>query len=336
MIKPSYSVAAALVAASLAVSVARAETITVTNGLAATHVVSAHGIDPWMACVKQGTKDAVSFNYFPGGQLVTVKNALDSLNKGLSQVAFVSASNEPDKIPLAGVAMLPNMGETATEMVTAWRKVLDTNGVLMAEMTANKIKPLLLNILPPYQVMSTTPMDSLEKFKGKKIRAAGGALTFIVSSLGASAVEMPAGDMYLAMQRGTVDGTILAMSSVKSYNIQELAKAMSSNGSFGTSAQMFAMNLATWNKLPQDQQRVMDQCGRKVELDLARLLDEQDVQLKAEFAAKGVNVFKFSDAAKGPINEHLAGVAKDYVTRLKARGLPVQEALDSYSKALGK
>jgi len=101
-----------VLSAALAATGAYAETLIVSNGLSPTHVVSTHGFDPWMACVKEGTNNEVDFNYFPSGQLAPVKGSIDALNSGLAQVAFVSPSNETSKLPIGGVAMLPGMGDT--------------------------------------------------------------------------------------------------------------------------------------------------------------------------------------------------------------------------------
>jgi TRAP-type transport system periplasmic protein len=334
--RPTYLAATASLLVALSTSAANAITLTVADGLGPKHVVAANGIAPWMACVKQGTNDAVDFKYFPSGQLATVTNALDSLNKGIADVAFISASNEPDKLPLTGVVMLPNSGQVAVESVAAWRKSLDANGPLTAEFTANKFRPLILNVLPPYQIMTITPIDSVDKLKGLKIRAAGGALSFVVKALGGIPVEMPASDMYLALQRKTVDGTILALSSANSYNLHEVVKGMSSNLSLGTSAQIYGISLAAWNKLTSDQQKVMDQCGRKIEIDLAKLTDDDNEKLKVKFTSLGVNVVQFGPAQKAAIDERLLGVKKEYIDRVQARGLPAQQAYDSYLKFIGK
>jgi TRAP-type transport system periplasmic protein len=331
-----YSAATASLLVALSTPAANAITLTVADGLGPKHVVAANGIAPWMACVKQGTSDAVDFKYFPSGQLATVSNALDSLNKGIADVAFISASNEPDKLPLTGVVMLPNSGQVAVDSVAAWRKSLDANGPLTAEVNANKFRPMILNVLPPYQIMTITPIDSVDKLKGLKIRAAGGALSFVVKSLGGIPVEMPASDMYLALQRKTVDGTILALSSANSYNLHEVVKGMSSNLSLGTSAQIYGISIAAWNKLTPDQQKVMDTCGRKIEIDLAKLTDEDNEKLKAKFTGLGVSVVQFGPAQKAAIDERLLTVKKEYIDRVQARGLPAQQAYDSYLKFIGK
>ena len=61
-------------------------------------------------------------------------------------------------------------------------------------------------------------------------------------------------------------------------------------------------------KLPADQQKVLTDCGHKVEIDLARDLDAGDNALKTEFAAAGIQVYKFSDAERAAISTRLRTV----------------------------
>ena len=59
------------------------QSLTVSNGLSPKHYVSTGGFEPWMECVKAGTKDGLDFNYFPGGTIAPVKETIDALESGL-------------------------------------------------------------------------------------------------------------------------------------------------------------------------------------------------------------------------------------------------------------
>jgi TRAP-type transport system periplasmic protein len=104
---------------------AAAETLTVSNGLPPTHVVSTHGFDPWMACVEEATQGEVDFNHFPSGQIAAVGESLNALEIGLADVAFTSSTNESSKLPLNNMANLPGFGQTLAEKTAAYRTVVD-------------------------------------------------------------------------------------------------------------------------------------------------------------------------------------------------------------------
>lgn len=303
--------------------------LTITNGLSPTHIVSTHGFEPWMACVTERTGGEVTFNYFPGGQIASVKESTDSLAAGLADVAFISPSNEGSKLPLNAIAMLPGGGNSAGEITAGYRRAIDAGGPLADELTGLNILPILLNSLPPYQIMARNlTIDTAEKFGGVKARVAGGAMTSTAMALGAVPVEMQAGEIYIAMERGTVDATISALSSVKTYSLQELVTSMSINASLGTSTQFFGISLAAWERLTAPQQEAVMGCGAEVEVSLAKALDDGDAALREEFAGLGIELFEFSAEELAKIQPMLEAAAQDYVDRVAERGLPAQEVFD--------
>jgi TRAP-type transport system periplasmic protein len=326
--------AAALMGAATAAS---AQTLIVTTNVPPVHWASTKGGEPFMACVKQATGGKLDFNYFPSGQLANFFQSLDAVNKGIAHISYIVVSAQTDKLPLNNISLLPDMGETVVEMTNAYRKALNANGLMAQEYAQNRIRPLLINMFPQYQMHSRgEPMDSLAKLSAKKISTGGGALMVTLSSVGANAIELPPTDLYLAIQNGTIDGTMLALASIKPYKLQEVVKSMSANGSFGSAAGVWSIDLATWDKLAPDHQKALTECGLKVENDLAKWVDDWTEELKKEFAAAGVKVFNYSPAEKVAIGLRLKGSTEDYLKRVAGRGLPAQKAYEEYLKALGR
>jgi hypothetical protein len=81
------------------------------------------------------------------------------------------------------------------------------------------------------------------------------------------------------------------------------------------------------------QQTFLD-CGRNVEESIAARMDGEVGDLAKEFAARGIAVFEFTKEEAGAIQGALAAVHEDWVTRLKRRGLPAAEVLESYKSIL--
>lgn len=312
-------------------------TLNFAHGFAPSHTVYAHGIGPWMECVKDKSAGDISFDELPSGQVVKYQSAIESLNNGVTQVSALVTAYSSDKLPINGITILPDMGDTSVQEVSTWRAQLDAGGPIADEFKAINVRPVLISLLPPYQLMSTKgPVTSMDGFKGLKVRAAGGSTNLMIESLGATAVEITTPDMYVALQRGTLDATALTLASVKTYGIEELVNAISTNGSFGSGGSIIAIAQSAYDGLADDQKAVLDKCGRSVEMELAEYGDKANEELKAEFAAMNIEMFAFSPELVEQINEAMAGVGDDYVSRLEARGIPAQAAYDAYKAALGK
>jgi TRAP-type C4-dicarboxylate transport system substrate-binding protein len=331
-------VAAAAVAGLLATTSApAAEKLIVTTNVPPVHWASTQGGEPFMKCVKEATKGDLDFNYFPSGQLAGFNKTLDAVNTGLAHISYLVVSAQTDKLPLNNIAILPELGKNVVEMTRAYRKAINDNGLMMQEYTANRVRPLLINMFPPYQMLSRSePLDTVDKIRGKKISSGGGSLIVTLKALGANAIEMPPGDIYLAIQQGTVDGTMLALASVKPYKLQEVIKAATFDAHLGSAAGVWSIDTAVWNRLSPSNQKALTDCGLKVESELAQWVDKLTDDLRAEFTAGGMKLYSLSPAARTAIGEKLKLAREDYITRTAARGLPAQKAYEEYLKALGQ
>ena len=314
---------------------ARAETLILTTINATTHWSEVQGIAPFMACVKKATNGGVDFSYFPSGQIANSTNSLEALNKGLAQISFVNVSSVPERLPLTNITLLPGMGENVQQMVKAFRSAAEGDGPIAKEIAAAGVKPLIINIFPPYQMMARGEgQKKLSDFAGKKIRVAGGPQTFAISALSAVPVQIGFAEIYMAMQQGTVDAYMFSSIVVKDFSLQEVTKAMSRDGNFGTAAGMISISSKTFNALSADKQKALVDCGKVQEDHLAKYADETAAKLYDEFKAQGIDVYEFAPADKAAIAEKLKLAVTDYVTRVGKRGLPAQAALDEYLKAL--
>lgn len=308
--------------------------LTIANGSPLKHVLSAQGTTPWIERVKQLTNGEVTFKYFPAGQLASLKELLAALQNGIADLAPIPIGYESGRMPLNNVSALPGLGSTSRAIVNAHYAAMQ-DGLLGKEFASNRAHPLYVMAFPPYQIVSMkAPIRTLEDFKGKILRSAGGSMNLAISSLGATAAEIPVGEMYVALERGTVDGTISAFASIKGYHVQDIAKAMSTNASFGTFVNILACNADRWKGLPADVQAAFTQAGKDITASASAFLDGETDSLKAEFAAKGMTIYDFAPDQLAAINGRLASVQTDWAKRLEERGLPASKVVAQFKSLL--
>jgi TRAP-type transport system periplasmic protein len=311
--------------------------LSVVHGSPAKHVLAVRGVDPWMKCVSDTVGKQVEFKYYPAGQISKTPELFRALNSGVADVAPIPIGYVSDEMPLSGVSMLPGLGSTSTEVVTAYSKAIRSGGILSPEFEKNGIVPIWVMAFPPYQIISTRgKIEKLSDFKGRVVRSAGGAMNLAVRELGGSPAEIAIGETYIALERGTADSTISAFASVKPFNLQEIMKSMSTNGAFGTFANVMSMKKDKFEKLPPAAQKAFIDCGLKIEMEMAKGMDAEAGELAKEFAARGIDIYAFTPENLAQINAALAKVQGNWVKRLADRGLPAQAALDGYKALLAK
>lgn len=315
---------------------ATAETLTLTTINATSHWGEDQGNIPFMECVKTATSGELDFNYFTGGQIANSANSLDVLGKGLAQMSYINMSSVAERLPLLQIALLPGMGEDTPQMMKAIRASVDGDGPIGQEIRAAGIKPLMINIFPPYQIMSRTDaLKTAADFTGRKVRVAGSVQTFGMTELGAAPVQIAFGDIYLAMQQGTVDAYMFSSITMKDYSLQEVTSAVSRNGHFGSAGGLISIEQKAFDALSPEMQAALVDCGRKQEEHLAAYAGEQVKRLEEEFTGLGLEIYDFTPEEKAALDAKLALAADEYVARLAGQGLPAEEALAAYRTALG-
>jgi len=115
------------------------------------------------------------------------------------------------------------------------------------------------------EICSKDPLVKLEDFKGKRIRAGGAVEALFVQALGAAPVSIDAGEVYQALQRGTVDGAIGGPSNFDTRKWYEVAKHATLSNIRPANFHFLVVNTNTWNKLSTQLQKVLLDAGKKAQ-----------------------------------------------------------------------
>jgi TRAP-type C4-dicarboxylate transport system substrate-binding protein len=142
--------------------------------------------------------------------------------------------------------------------------------VIVAQKTTidvfNKFKPQELSGVHTWIVTSfghpvlatNKAVRTLSDLKPLKIRGTGNMATMI-EGLGAAAVSMPIFEVYDALNKGTIDGTLVGPETLSMYKFTEVAKYCTDVSFIAPNmVSMSYINLDTWNSLPPDIQKVFN------------------------------------------------------------------------------
>ena len=177
----------------------------------------------------------------------------------------------------------------------------------------------------PYNIISKTPIRSLEDLNGMKIRATGGLTSEIFRELGAVPVAIAAAETYPAFQRGVIDAVSLSASDIVAYRLQEI-------GLYYTRVDInilvlhYCLNQRSFDALPQDLRIAFYQ--------LLRIRSQFTVQnfysgSGYEYAFKtlresGVEVFELEEEELNRWREKVVPLKERYIAQQEAAGLPAR------------
>ncbi len=298
------------------------------------HHQSRDGIVFWMNRVTELTSGRVQFDYFPAEQLGKISDMLDLAQNRVADITYVGPAYFTDRMPLSGVTELPGSFSAAQEGTRAFWRLIEEY-LLEAEFLPNGVRPLYGVMLPPYQLATVPrPVVNLDDLRGLKVFTARGTQELVVRQLGAVPVTLPAPELYIALQRGMLDGAVGAISSIKPYNLHELLKHATTNLNLGSFAVTFVINEQLWKTLPPEIKSAMQKAGEETRAHLSRVLDEREAASARELAGLGIHVYSVPDSLVAAISERVRPVWAEWAERLNRRGRRGTEAVRAWEKAL--
>lgn len=282
---------------------------------------------PMLEELKKRSNGRITYTMYAGGALGKGPEHFDIVKKGLSDMGYFTATWTPGKFPLTDVLSLAawvDGKELATDIGNEMHKK-----ILNREF--KDVKVLELNGCIQAFIWTTKPVHSLEDLKGMKIRSPGGMQTLYIKSLGAEPVFMPLGDVYMAMDTGTIDGLVTCPPLVLAFKLYEVAK-YGVKATFGCVSEGVIMNKKVWDKTPPDLQKIiMDVVGNP--FATTHGLDKKTyAKMMSEIKAKGVTIYDLPDKEEKRWFKGFQQATREWVADMEKKGLPAKEAVILYGQ----
>lgn len=239
--------------------------------------------------IKAASDGRIQFKVYEPGKLVppfgiteAIKNK--QLNAGYSWLGY-----DQGKIPAAALLAATPFGMEPWEYATWW---YEGEGQKLAEnlYAKHNVHPVLCSIIGPETAgWFTKEMNSIEDFKGLKIRFAGIGGK-VLQKAGASVTVLPGGEIFPALEKGAIDATEFSMPAIDQLlGFDKVAKINYFPGWHQTfTASHLLVNKESWNELEPSTRAMIDTiCTAGTFRALTRGESLQG-QVIAKFPEKGV------------------------------------------------
>ncbi len=281
-------------------------------------------IEAWGKEISKQTNGRVKFTFFHSGGLAPADQIYDAVVKGIADIGMSCFTYTRGKFPLTSVIDLPlglQDGVTATRMANAYVKKFMPKEL-------DEVKMLYVHAHGPGLVhMTKKEVHTLEDLKGMKIRSTGLA-SKIVLALGAAPVGTTMPETYDALRTGVAEGAMAPIQALKGFRWGEVIKYTILNyGSSYSTGFFVAMNKSKWNSLPPDIQKIFETVSAEYLEKTGALWDSTD-KIGVQFITeKGVKMIALSKEEDARWAEAVKPLLTGYVTEMKAKNLPGEEAL---------
>ena len=174
----------------------------------------------------------------------------------------------------------------------------------------------------PYDIISMSPIRSLEDMRGMRIRVTGGLTAEIFRVLGAVPMVMAAAEVYPAFQRGIVDAVALGAPDIVVYRLLEIGKYFTNVGVNVTVLQ-HCFRRAAFDRLPTDLQDTLYRSFRiRSQLATQNFYGgERAAQSLDQLDDAGVERIELSDNERDRWRDALEPLTETYLRAQEAIGL---------------
>lgn len=272
------------------------------------------------AMVAERTNGAVEFQLFPQGQLgqqreMTEGVQLGTLEATVAPAAFLGGFNPAVSI-LDIPFLLPDNDATAQEIrAGAFGDALcasfDTRGVKCIGLWPNGKK----------NFTSSKPLASIDDFAGQKFRVMdSNILIEQFNSLGASAIALPFGELYTALQTGVVDGQENPLDTIQRMKYYEVQKHLVLSD-HGAMEDVILFNPAWWESLPEDHRSIIVEAFQTFVPDLIAHKAASVAAALEEIKGAGMDVRELGAEEKAAFREKMYPAARAaYIERAGEEG----------------
>jgi TRAP-type C4-dicarboxylate transport system substrate-binding protein len=298
------------------------------------HTVPNSTIKVFMEDMKKRLGDRVEFEYYSSEQLGKGKDLLSLTQNGVVDIGLIVPSYVSDKMPLSAVSELPGAYKTSCEGTRTLHQMV-TQGILEKnEFGPNKVHVLITHSFAPFQAFSTKPYQSLKSLEGQKLRTLGLVTDLTIKRLGAVPIRISAPEINEAMSRGTIDGGLMGIATVVSYDLTRYLKAATYGESFGGTIVTYAISDANWKKLPPDVKDAMTAAGETATRSGCEFADAAVESEYAKLKAAGVAVVQLSPEDRKTFDERMADIGREWADTLDKRGKPGSAVLSELRQVL--
>jgi len=262
-------------------------------GSFAREFVSMRAPSYFVDALNERAKGELTINWKGGPEVIPTFDQPDALIKGIIDVNAGVTNYYAGVLPAAYVLTLspfmPDKQGSGTKVYDFMVKMFEAQGIrYIGEYTRDAATT-------GFYLFLNKEIKKPEELAGMKIRVS--PLTrHWAEALGTVPITMPAGDIYLAMERKTVDGFIWPLfDSFSDFGWAEVTKYAIDYPAFQGQAGIF-FNLNVWNNLPGNlQELVMDVHAEATEWNV-EFYRQQYASQRQQAIAGGVKFIKFSEA----------------------------------------
>jgi len=267
------------------------------------------------ADVEKRTNGGLKFDIYPNSSLVKVNSQFSALRKGALDMSLVPISYSGGEVPETNIGLLPAL-VPSYEVGSKWKNA--EVGKFLSQVLAEKGVLIVTWIWQAGGVASRTkPLVTPDDAKGMKVRGGSREMDMMFKDAGSSVLSLPSNEIYAAMQTGAMDAALTSSTSLISFRLEEVSKALTTgrSKSYWFMFEPLLISKDVFDKLSKPQQDAIMTVGGELEKFAVDNAKADDNAVAAVYAKAGAKVADLDDAALAKWQALAKPVWKDYADK---------------------
>ena len=283
--------------------------------------------------VTNRTDGEVQWDHFPAGQLSgDPSEYVNLIQEGSADYANLPTAYVEADSPLSTAADLPG---TYTEVdvgnYAAWHYGNDF--LQEQEWDDLGIEIVGASKTGPYQLITAgTQVTEMEDFDGLTIRSSG-TVAIAVDLLGGASTTMAADEVYDALQRGTIDGTVNGLYTISSYDWDQVADYATLNVNLGSGGTFLGIDQETYDGFSTDIQNAFGEARAEALAASTENISSLDNEV---VESGGIEFYEIDSSEIERWNSQIQPAIDEWIEGREDKGHAGQEAFDAWKAAIEK
>jgi TRAP-type C4-dicarboxylate transport system substrate-binding protein len=300
------------------------------------HPLCREAFVPWAKQVSDVTNSRVKVTMFYSNALFKPKQAYDAVASRAADMGLVLPTYSRNRFLVSGVMDLPMVGgakaqissEVLWEMYQAFPEI---------QSDFKDVKVLWVYMNPAFELHFTKKkVRNLEELKNTVVSAGGTVNAEIMRDLGASVESIPMVEVYLALQKGVVEGCFLPYAPLRTQRIADLIH-YHTNADLMAASFFVVMNKDAWAGIsPEDQKAIEGISGMKAAALVGSVFDKSQSKDIEWMTKKGDEFFTLNPAEREKWAKRIMPIRDEWVKDVKAKGINGERILDAALKRMAE
>lgn len=210
--------------------------------------------------VEEKTNGAVEVEVYPAAQAFKPKEIIKAVVTGSIEAGVSTNFQWAGMLPIMDVVLVPWL---ITDLPVIEKALSGEPSQMLFKALASKgVVPLMwmLQCRTNMYTSNKSPLILPEDFKGKKMRGTSKIMNLGSEALGSSTMPISGPEVYMALQRGTIDIGLTGIDTALARHYYEIQKYGTVVNNFTVMHPVF-INPGFWNSLPADVQQTVKTCA---------------------------------------------------------------------------